>query len=169
MTTSLKISTPIAIPTRRIAGRSLSGLAAFGLVAALAGCSGMGMGMGGDMKSGMQGHAMASLSGASEVPAVDTKASGSGMIMVAADRTVSGSISTTGIDSTAAHIHMAAKGANGPVVVPLTKAGDGTWKVPADVHLTDAQYVSYVAGGMYVNVHSAAHPGGEIRGQLMSH
>jgi len=33
--------------------------------------------------------------------------------------------------------------------------------------LTEAQYESYKAGKLYVNVHSAANPGGEIRGQIM--
>ena len=172
MTTSLKKQSYIRSAVAVSATRGRTGLAIIGLAALLAGCSSMGMGMGGStggMKSGMQGHSMASLSSASEVPAVDSKATGSGMIMVAADHTVSGSISTTGIEATAAHIHLAAKGVNGPVIVPLTKAADGTWKVPEGARLTDAQYVSYMAGDTYVNVHSAANPGGEIRGQLMGH
>ena len=106
------------------------------------------------------------LSGAQEVPAVTSMASGSGSIVVAADKSVSGSITTMGIEGKAAHIHQGAMGANGPVVVPLTKTGDATWSVPAGAKLTDAQYAAYQAGGMYVNVHSAANPGGEIRGQL---
>ena len=106
------------------------------------------------------------LSGAQEVPAVTSMASGSGAIVVAADKSVSGSITTTGIEGKAAHIHQGAMGANGPVVVPLTKSGDATWSVPAGTKLTDEQYAAYLAGGMYINVHSAANPGGEIRGQL---
>lgn len=106
------------------------------------------------------------LAGAQEVPAVTSMASGSGSIMVAADHSVSGSVTTTGIEGKAAHIHQAASGMNGPVIVPLTKTGDATWSVPAGAKLTDDQYTSYQAGNMYVNVHSAANPGGEIRGQL---
>ena len=106
------------------------------------------------------------LSGAQEVPAVTTTASGSSAIMVAADKSVSGSVKTSGIDGKAAHIHQGALGANGPVVVPLTKTADGMWSVPAGTTLTDAQYAAYQAGGMYVNVHSATNPGGEIRAQL---
>jgi len=38
--------------------------------------------------------------------------------------------------------------------------------VPAGSKLTDAQYESYKAGNLYVNVHSAANKGGEIRAQI---
>lgn len=105
------------------------------------------------------------LSGANEVPAVKTSASGSGTITVADDGAVSGSVSTTGVAGTAAHIHEGAAGANGPVIVPLTKDGD-TYKVPAGAKLTAPQMTSFKAGNMYVNVHSAANPNGEIRAQL---
>ena len=70
------------------------------------------------------------LSGDQEVPAVKTKASGSGTITVNADKTVSGSVTTTGVAGTAAHIHVGAAGKNGPVIIPLTKSGDSTWNVP---------------------------------------
>lgn len=144
----------------RLLARPARFLPAVAMTALLAGCGSMGMGM------GMGPVGKVSLSGASEVPAIVTTATGSGMIRVAADHTVSGSISTTGIDGKAAHIHLAAKGSNGPVIVPLTKVADGSWTVPEGAKLTDAQYASYVAGDMYVNVHSAANPAGEIRGQL---
>lgn len=107
------------------------------------------------------------LKGASEVPANPSTAGGTGSISVAADKSVSGSITTTGIEGKAAHIHSGAAGANGPVIVGLTKNGDNGWTVPAGAKFTDEQYAAYVAGGLYVNVHSAAHPGGEIRGQLL--
>ncbi len=107
------------------------------------------------------------LKGASEVPANNSTASGTGSISVAADKSVSGKITTSGIEGKMAHIHTGAAGANGPVVVGLTKDGDNGWTVPAGAKFTDEQYAAYVAGGLYVNVHSAAHPGGEIRGQLL--
>ena len=107
-----------------------------------------------------------SLSGGEEVPPVTTSASGSGTITIGDDHSVSGSVTTTGIVATAAHIHMAAAGQNGPVAVPLTKSGDNGWDVAPGAKLTDAQYEAFKAGNLYVNVHSAAHPGGEIRGQL---
>ena len=106
------------------------------------------------------------LSGSQEVPPMTTIASGSGTIMVGADKSVSGSVTTIGINATAAHIHMAAMGQNGPVIIALTKTADGVWSVPAGAKLTDAQYDAFKAGNLYVNVHSDAYKGGEIRGQL---
>jgi hypothetical protein len=105
------------------------------------------------------------LSGAEEVPPVSTSATGSGSIRVAEDGSVSGSITTTGVQGTMAHIHQGAKGANGPVIVPLTKNGD-TYTVPAGAKLNAAQMSALKSGGLYVNVHSAANKGGEIRAQL---
>ena len=106
------------------------------------------------------------LSGSQEVPPVTTAASGSGTIMVGSDKSVSGSVTTIGINATAAHIHMAAMGQNGPVVIPLIKTSDVVWSVSAGAKLTDAQYDAFKAGNLYVNVHSDANKGGEIRGQL---
>src|SRR4051812_16806922 len=70
------------------------------------------------------------LKGASEVPANTSTASGTGSISVAADKTVSGKITTTGIEGKMAHIHTGAAGANGPVLVGLSKDGDNGWAVP---------------------------------------
>lgn len=106
------------------------------------------------------------LSGAQEVPPVTTSASGSGTITVGDDMSISGSVTTTGVAGTAAHIHMAAAGQNGSVIVPLTKSGDNGWAVPAGTKLTDAQFAAFKAGNLYVNVHSDANKGGEIRGQI---
>ena len=106
------------------------------------------------------------LSGDQEVPPVQTQASGNGTITVNEDMSVSGSVTTTGIKATAAHIHEAAAGKNGPVVVPLEKKSDNEFAVPAGAKLSDAQYKALKAGNLYVNVHSDAHKGGEIRAQL---
>ena len=105
------------------------------------------------------------LTGDQEVPPVKSQGSGSGTITIGADHTVSGSITTKGIAGTMAHIHEAPPGKSGPVVIPLTKKED-TYTVPADAKLSDAQYASFRAGNLYVNVHTEAHPDGEIRGQL---
>lgn len=127
---------------------------------ATTGCSSMG-GQSGEAKS-----SAAQLSGAQEVPPVTTEASGQSTIKVAADKSVSGMLLVSRINATAAHIHQGAKGANGPVIVPLTKTSDTTFVVPADAKLTDEQYASYKAGTLYINVHTAANPGGEIRAQM---
>ena len=105
------------------------------------------------------------LSGAEEVPPVSTSGSGKGSFRIAGDGSVSGSISTTGVQGAAAHIHMGAKGQNGPVIVPLTKNGD-SYSVPEGKKLTEAQMNAFKAGGLYVNVHSPSHKGGEVRAQL---
>jgi hypothetical protein len=106
------------------------------------------------------------LSGDNEVPPVETSAEGQGTITISDDMKVSGSVKTTGVEGTMAHIHEAAAGKNGPVIIPLKKGPDGEWMVPPDAKLTDAQYKAYKAGDLYVNVHSEANKGGEIRGQL---
>ena len=106
-----------------------------------------------------------SLSGANEVPPVTTSATGDGTITVADDGAVSGSVTTKGVQGTAAHIHMGAAGKNGPVVVPFTKEGD-TYKAAAGAKLNADQLKAFKAGELYFNVHSAANPNGEIRGQL---
>jgi hypothetical protein len=105
------------------------------------------------------------LTGAEEVPPVSTAGSGSGSFRVAEDGTITGSVTTTGVPGTMAHIHMGAAGKNGPVIVPLTKNGD-TYSVPAGRKLSEAQMQALKAGGLYVNVHSNQHKGGEVRDQL---
>ncbi|MFN7123192.1 MAG: CHRD domain-containing protein [Hydrogenophaga sp.] len=55
---------------------------------------------------------------------------------------------------------------NGPVTVPFTKTGDNTCVVPAGAKLTPAQLAACNMGSFYVNVHSNANKGGEIRAQL---
>jgi hypothetical protein len=105
------------------------------------------------------------MSGDQEVPSLKSAGTGSGTISVGADNTVSGSVSTAGITGTAAHIHEAGAGKNGPVLIPLTKSGD-TYSVPPGTKLSPAQVESLKAGNLYINVHTAANPNGEIRAQL---
>lgn len=106
------------------------------------------------------------LSGQEETPPVATAATGSAKISVGDDKKVKGTVTTTGVEGTVAHIHLGAVGEKGPPVVTLVKGAGGEWSVPADAVLTDEQFAAYKAGKLYVNVHSAANKGGEIRGQL---
>ncbi|WP_418317013.1 CHRD domain-containing protein [Piscinibacter sakaiensis] len=115
----------------------------------------------------------ATLSGASENPPVTTTATGRGAIVVnPTTKEITGGATITGLTPSAGghHIHQAPAGnptGNGPVIIGLLLASDGrTLTVPANTVLTDAQYAALVAGELYMNIHTAAHPGGEIRGQL---
>jgi hypothetical protein len=107
------------------------------------------------------------LSGDQEVPAVTSNAKGEGHIKIAADKSVSGKIKTTGVEGTMGHIHEGkAPGENGPPIITLEKGADGSWSVPKGSKLTDEQFEAYKAGKLYVNIHSAEHKGGEIRAPL---
>jgi len=106
------------------------------------------------------------LTGASEVPPVSTQASGAGTVTVGADCSVQAKITVSGMKATAAHIHQGAAGANGKVIVPFTKQGDDTFVAPEGAKLDEQGCADYKAGKTYVNVHSDAHKGGEIRAQL---
>jgi hypothetical protein len=106
------------------------------------------------------------LSGAQEVPAVTTIASGTGRFTINDDMSINGTVKTTGIKGIAAHIHEGAPGVNGGVAIPLTMKGENEWTVPAGAKLTAAQMQALKEGNLYVNVHSDAHKDGEIRGQL---
>ena len=106
------------------------------------------------------------LTGASEVPPVTTSASGTANVTINPDRSVVVKVNVSGMTATASHIHEGAAGTNGPVIVPFTKTADNTFASSDGAKLTESQYASYKAGNLYVNVHSAAHPGGEIRAQI---
>ena len=133
-----------------------SGVAAVAAALLLAACASMG----GD------GALTVPLTGSQEVPPVKAAGSGTGTITVAADKTVTAKITTQGVAGTAAHIHEAPAGSNGPVAVPLDKTGENEWSSKPGAKLTDAQYEAFKAGRLYFNVHTAQNKGGEIRGQI---
>jgi hypothetical protein len=106
------------------------------------------------------------LTGTQEVPPNPSVASGRSTVTIGADKLVTGMIVVSGMTPTMAHIHEASKGQNGPVIVPFVKSGENTFAPAPGAKLTDAQYASYLAGKLYLNVHSSTYPGGEIRLQL---
>ena len=114
----------------------------------------------------MAGEISTTLTGDQEVPPVQTSASGKGTIKVEDDKSIKGTITTSDIKGTDAHIHEAAPGKNGPDIISLKKTGDNEWAVPDGSKLSDAQYDAFKAGNLYINVHSEANQNGEIRGQL---
>lgn len=109
---------------------------------------------------------MLALTGAQQVPPVNTQASGRSSIAVVGDKVVTGQVEVSNLNATAAHIHQGPAGQNGPVIITLVKTGANVWSVPGNTLLTSAQFDAYRAGNLYVNVHSAANPGGEIRAQM---
>ncbi len=141
--------------------RALAVAGAFGL---LAGCETMSNMMGGGDK-GMRGETV-TLRGGNEVPANTSSAGGTASVTVHEDCTVSAHVTVSGMTATAAHIHSGASGANGPVAVPFNKTADNTFDAPGGAKMNAEQCAAYKAGNTYVNVHSAAHPGGEVRAQL---
>jgi len=114
----------------------------------------------------LQYHAV--LRGASEIPPTTTN--GIGELYATLDtgtKQLSYTLSFSGLTGPAgaAHFHgPASVRENANVVVPIT--GNLAGPVHAVATLTDAQIVDLVAGKWYVNVHTAANKGGEIRGQL---
>lgn len=107
----------------------------------------------------------AELNGASQVPPVDTAATGTAEITVDTDaKTVMWKITTEGLsgDATAAHIHgpAAADATAAPVIDFSASIAEGTGEI------TDEQIAELEGGMYYVNVHTEANPDGEIRGQL---
>ncbi len=112
---------------------------------------------------------MATLKGADEVPANDS--AGTGMVMAKLDtatKTFTYNVTYSGLTgpAIAAHFHgPAAPGANAGPVIPLTSLAS---PVDGSATLTDAQIADLEAGKWYFNIHTAAHKGGEVRGQLMA-
>ena len=106
------------------------------------------------------------LTGAQEVPPNDSQAVGTGDITIDADGNVSGKVSTPTIQGKMAHIHVGAPGKAGPPIITLTGGDAGTWSVPQGAKLNAEQMAAWKAGNLYVNVHTAEHPGGEVRAQL---
>lgn len=109
----------------------------------------------------------AALDGATEVPAVTSDGKGSATVTLdTATKTATWKVDYSGLSgpATAAHIHgPAGPGTNAGVEVPLTI---GASPLTGSATLTDAQVADLIGGKDYINIHTAAHPPGEIRGYL---
>jgi hypothetical protein len=110
----------------------------------------------------------ATLDGKSEVPPNASAGTGTADIDYdAATRKLSWTLTYSGLSgpATAAHFHGPAEpGKNAGVAVAIPNATSSPAEGSAT--LTDAQAADLMAGKYYVNVHTAANPGGEIRGQV---
>jgi hypothetical protein len=119
------------------------------------------------------------LSGSREVPPNASTAAGVASFWVHTDRTLNGIAETSGMDATAANLYLGGPEESGPLVLYLVRAGsDGpfatenapisgaSWSIPRSARLSEEEYRAYLAGRIYLNVHSARYPEGEIRGQL---
>ena len=110
----------------------------------------------------------ATLTGASETPPNASAATGNATFTYnTVTYVLSGSVTFAGITATAAHIHYGAAGVAGPVVFPLGSSPITSPISFTSVPLTTTQSTELLANQFYVNVHSAAYPAGEIRGQLV--
>ena len=110
----------------------------------------------------------ARLSGASEVPAVMTNGAGSVEARLApGTNLLTWKITYTGLSGppTGAHFHgPAMAGQNAGVVVPI--GAPLASPIIGSATLTPSQAADLTAGKWYVNLHTAVHPGGEVRGQV---
>jgi hypothetical protein len=131
---------------------------------------------------------VAHLSGGQEVPAAETRATGQAVFNVSkAGDEIRYRLIVANIENvTMAHIHLAAAGVNGPVVVWLYPDAPPAQLIPgrsngvlATGTITSADLVGPLAGGTladlldfmstedaYVNVHTSQFPAGEVRGQI---
>ena len=118
------------------------------------------------------------LTGAEEVPAVNTPANGA-FAATADANSVRFQLQAVGVGMTMAHIHQGAKGANGPVVAFLfgpNPAGQNAVDVSGTIREADLVgplrgdmrgfQAALAAGNLYVNVHTVANAGGEVRAQI---
>jgi hypothetical protein len=105
------------------------------------------------------------LSGSAQVPAVQTSATG--IVTGTYDKSstmLSYSVTYTGLTPNGGHFHYGAPGKTGNVVIPFTSLAS---PITGAVKLSPAQADSLLAGRMYVNLHTAAKPDGEIRANVV--
>lgn len=108
------------------------------------------------------------MSGQQEVPSVTTDARGIATVFLSEDRTtmsIHAVFSGLSGPITGCHFHTGAEAVNGPVLINLTSNIVGN-RLHADIPVTAAFLSSALKNQIYLNVHTAANPSGEIRGQL---
>jgi len=106
------------------------------------------------------------LNGANETPANASAASGTASFTYNPDTYIlSGTVTFSGITPTGAHIHKGAVGVAGGVIFPLTVTASPLVFTSSPLDAT--QRADLMANLYYVNLHSTAFTGGEIRGQLI--
>ena len=80
------------------------------------------------------------------------------------------SVTYSGLTPLGAHFHTGAPGASGPIAIELPKnnaAKDGyVSPIEGENTFTDVQTAALLSNGVYVNLHTTAYPGGEIRADL---
>ncbi|MBN7825176.1 CHRD domain-containing protein [Bowmanella dokdonensis] len=108
------------------------------------------------------------LTGMQEVPMVSTQASATALVELDETnklfRVELDASELTGV--TGAHVHDGDIGMNGPVAFPLTDMGSGVFTLEATA-LTDTLIADLKEGDWYLNLHTEANPGGEVRGQII--
>jgi hypothetical protein len=109
----------------------------------------------------------ARLAAGSEIPAPKGAVRGAGTFTATlAGRSLTWRLTFSGLTgkALAAHVHLGKPGVAGPVVVPL--CGPCVSGAHGRVTVTARVRTALLAGGAYVNVHTARNPAGEIRGQV---
>ena len=112
------------------------------------------------------------LTGAQQVPPVETAGTGTADLTYdPATRVVTWVVTYSGLSDTAtmSHFHGPAEvGKNASPVIWLSQRGSpAPSPIKGEATLTPEQAQQFTAGDWYINVHTQAHPGGEIRGQVM--
>jgi hypothetical protein len=153
-----------------IATRTMKGsAAAVAVLFLLAGCCSPGDKMHGNPPAAMARSFNATLLGTQEVPPTSSKGTGLVTATLDPDGTFHWNVDYGGLTgpATAAHFHgPAAPGTNAGVVVNIGGQGLAS-PMQGAAHLDGAQIGDLVAGRWYVNIHTAANPNGEIRGQIV--
>ena len=127
------------------------------------------------------------LTGSQEVPPVETTGLGSGKVLISrSGKSLRFKFCVKDLTSPLeepvqglgfAHFHLAKAGQNGPIIFNISdrfklssdkKSGyaEGKWTVCSDHPLKPEYIDAFRDGSVYVNLHTEAHPGGEVRGQI---